>query len=254
MSQPASSSRLQRLASHIDAMSLRERAMLGLISLLLIWALWQTLLMAPLTAQRKDFSQRVETARLTVGALNQSIQSLAVQRSRDPLAEQRLKLEQLQKQHATLDAGLAQATGGLIDPQQMGSVLEAVLAQQSNLTLISLTSLPAEPLTIASSPAVSNTGPATAGPASASTAAAGPAATAPASPDPAPTPPSLYRHGLRVDVVGHYGDLLAFLTALDALPWEFIWSDLELSVDEQQRSHLSITVKTLSLRQGWLGV
>lgn len=250
MNQPLPPNRWQKLATSIDAMSLRERAMLGSIALLLIWALWQTLLMAPLTVQRKDLSQRIETARVTVTALNQSIQTLALQRSRDPLAEQRLKLEQLQTRKAALEASLAQATTGLIDPQQMGAVLEAVLARQSNLTLVSLTSLPAEPMTLApDSVATSQVAAATAAGSTSSTAAPATAA------EPAPTaPPALYRHGMRIEVEGRYGDLLAFLTALDALPWELIWSDLELSVDPQQRSHLSITVKTLSLRQGWLGV
>lgn len=239
MNQPLPPNRWQKLANSIDTMSLRERAMLGSIALLLTWALWQTLLMAPLTVQRKDLSQRIETARVTVTALNQSIQTLALQRSRDPLAEQRLKLEQLRARKATLEASLAQATTGLIDPRQMGAVLEAVLARQSNLTLVSLTSLPAEPMTLAPDSVV------------ASQVAAAPAI--PVEPTPTSTP-ALYRHGMRIEVEGRYGDLLAFLTALDALPWEFIWSDLELSVDEQQHSHLSITVKTLSLRQGWLGV
>lgn len=250
MNQPLPPNRWQKLVTSIDAMSLRERAMLGSIALLVIWALWQTLLMAPLTVQRKDLSQRIETARVTVTALNQSIQTLALQRSRDPLAEQRLKLEQLHTRKATLEASLAQATTGLIDPLQMGAVLETVLARQSNLTLVSLTSLPAEPMTLApDSVAASQV-------AAATPIGATPSAAAPATPtEPAPTPtPALYRHGMRIEVEGRYGDLLAFLTALDALPWEFIWSDLDLSVDEQQRSHLSITVKTLSLRQGWLGV
>lgn len=237
MNQPLPPNRWQKLATSIDAMSLRERAMLGSIALLVIWALWQTLLMAPLTVKRKDLSQRIETARVTVTALNQSIQTLAMQRSHDPLAEQRLKLEQLHTRKATLEASLAQATTGLIDPQQMGAVLEAVLARQANLTLVSLTSLPAEPMTLAPD----------------SITASQVAAATPAESAPTPTP-ALYRHGMRIEVEGRYGDLLAFLTALDALPWEFIWSDLDLSVDEQQRSHLSITVKTLSLRQGWLGV
>lgn len=215
-----STARLQRLAGAIDAMSLRERAMVGLIIVLLLWAAWQTLLMAPLSAERKSLMQRIETTRTTVAALNQSIQTLAAQRARDPLAEQRLRLEQLQKKQRALDDTLAQATSSLVDPQQMGAVLEAVLAQQKSLTLVALGSLPTEPLNA----------------------------------EQAADLPSLFRHGMHIEVEGDYLALLQFVSALDALPWEFIWNDLELTVNDQQRSRMRLTLHTLSLKPGWLGV
>lgn len=215
-----SDNRLTRLASTIDALNLRERAMLAVILVLAVWAAWQTLLMAPLTVERKSLATRIDTARSTVTTLNQSIQVMAAQRSRDPLAEQRLQLEQLQADAKALDAELASATSSLIDPQQMGAVLEAILAKQQAVTVVAITSLVPEPI----------------------------------NPEQAAGMPPIFRHGLQLDLEGDYLDLLRFLQALDALPWEFVWSGLQLTADGEQRPRLRLTLQTLSLKRGWLGV
>lgn len=212
--------RLQRIATRIDAMSLRERAMLAIILLLVLWGGWQTFLMGPLSIQRKQLAERIENARNTVAGLNGSIQALASQRNRDPLAELRLQLELLQNQRKTVDGQLGDATRSLIDPQQMGSVLEAILAKQQGLRLIAIGSLPGEPLNLESAAGL----------------------------------PPIWRHGLRIEVEGGYLELLRFLQQLDALPWEFVWTELSLAVDEQQRSRLTLTLHSLSLKSGWLGV
>lgn len=236
MTAPASN-RLQRLATRIDALNLRERAMLTAILVLLVWAGWQTLLMAPLAAERKSLSQRAETARTSAASLNTSIQTLAQQRARDPLAEQKLKLDVLGRQRAQLDGELAKVTSSLIDPQQMGAVLEDILAQQRAVKVIGLSSLAAEPMAL--------------GPAAAAAITTKPAEAAASG---STGLPPLYRHGMQLELEGSYLDLLGFLRSLDALPWEFIWTDLELSVEEPSRCRLRLTLHTLSLKSGWLGV
>lgn len=215
-----SNPRLQRIATRVDAMSLRERAMLAIIILLLLWGGWQSFLMGPLGVQRKQAAERIENARNTVAGLNSSIQALASQRNNDPLAELRLQLELLQTQRKAVDGQLSDATRSLIDPQQMGSVLEAILAKQQGLRLLAIRSVPGEPLNLQSAAGL----------------------------------PPIWRHGLRIEVEGGYLELLRFLQQIDALPWEFVWTDLSLAVDEQQRSRLTLTLHSLSLKSGWLGV
>lgn len=212
--------KLQRLGSTIDALNLRERGLLLLILVLLLWALWQTLLMRPITERQQALAQRVENARSAIDGLNQAIQTLATQRTRDPLAEQRLQLEQLRTQRAELAGELTRATSGLIAAREMGPVLEAILARQQGLVLHSLHSLDPEPL---------------------------------AREEMAGLAP-IHRHGLRIEVDGGYLDLLRFVQALEGLPWTFLWQDLELTVAQHPRSRLRLTLYTLSLGEGWLGV
>ena len=212
--------KLKRLGNTIDALNLRERGMLLLNLVLLIWAIWQTLLMGPLTQHQQALGQRVENARNQINALNQAIPTLATQQARDPLAVQRQQLEQLRTQRAQMADELTRATSSLIEPRQMGTVLEAILARQQGLVLHSLSSLDPKPL-----PLEENTGLA-----------------------------PIYRHGLRIEVDGGYLDLLKFVQALERMPWAFIWEDMEIEVQEHPRSRLRLTLYTLSLGEGWLGV
>ena len=102
----------------------------------------------------------------------------------------------------------------------MGTVLEAILARQQGLVLHSLSSLDPKPL-----PLEEKTGLA-----------------------------PIYRHGLRIEVDGGYLDLLQFVQALERMPWAFIWEDMQIEVEEHPRSRLRLTLYTLSLGEGWLGV
>ena len=212
--------KLKQLGNTIDALNLRERGMLLLIVVLLIWALWQTLLMGPLSERQQALAQRVETASNTINALNQIIPALSMQRARDPLAAQREQLQQLRTQRAQVADELTRATSSLIEPRQMGTVLEAILARQQGLVLHSLSSLDPKPL-----PLEEKTGLA-----------------------------PIYRHGLRIEVDGGYLDLLQFVQALERMPWAFIWEDMQIEVEEHPRSRLRLTLYTLSLGEGWLGV
>lgn len=220
MSNAGGKARLQRLVERIDAMNLRERGMLLAIVLLLIWAIWHSLLMAPMTERRKLQAQQVESLRAQVAALNAAVQTMAAQSAQDPQAEARLKLEALAAQERDIDRELGQATSSLIAPSDMGAVLESILARQSRLTLIGLHSLDPEPIDLGSETGIA----------------------------------PLYRHGMRIEVDGSYLDLLQFLQALEGLQWQFIWRDLQIERREHPTNRMRLTLYTMSLREGWLGV
>lgn len=212
--------RLHLLAERIDAMSLRERAMLMAIVLLLIWSAWQLLLMGPMSERRTAQTQQVETLRAQVTALNQAVQTMAAEVAKDPQAEARRQLEALAVQQQEVDRALAEATASLIAPREMGAVLESILGRHQGLRLHGLRSLDPEPVDLG---AVTGTAP-------------------------------LYRHGMTIDVEGSYLDLLQFLRTLEGLPWQFIWRDLQIKRGEHSHSRMQLTLYTMSFSEGWLGV
>jgi MSHA biogenesis protein MshJ len=220
MSTKAAGGTLQRTAERIDALNLRERGMLLAIALLLIWALWHTLLMSPMSERRKQQAQQVEALRNQVGTLNQTVQAMAAESVKDPQAEARLKLEALAAQEREVDRGLGQATSSLIAPQDMGAVLESILARQQRLTLHGLRSLDPEPIDLGADTGIA----------------------------------PIYRHGMAIEVEGGYLELLQFLHALEGLQWKFIWRDLQIERQPDAGNRLRLTLYTMSLREGWLGV
>jgi len=212
--------RWQRLRDRIDAMSVRERVLLLGTALLLLWAPWQAGLMGPLLQQRRAQAQELETTRSQIDALNQAVQALAAQAQRDPLAEEKLKLEVLEHQRTELDEALRQATAALVEPKQMGEVLETLLREQRSLTLRALASLAPQPLDLG---AGANLAP-------------------------------VYRHGLSLELEGSYLELLRFLHAVEGLSWGFVWDELEIEAGEPQRARMRLKLYTMSLSEGWLGV
>ena len=67
-----------------------------------------------------------------------------------------------------------------------------------------------------------------------------------------PQPP--YVHAIEIVIDGEYADVLEYLAALEALPWKFRWTSLDLSTAGYPRNRVRIELSTLSLDSTWLGV
>jgi len=65
---------------------------------------------------------------------------------------------------------------------------------------------------------------------------------------------SIYKHGIRIVVDGHYHDLVHFLSALEKLPKKVLWGEADLKSIEYPVSELSVLLYTLSFDQAWLKV
>jgi MSHA biogenesis protein MshJ len=109
------------LVAKIDTLSLRERLLVLVTALVLIVALWHTLLMQPL-------EQRASQTRAELTALEDRI--TAANRS---LEEQ---IASLRKRIDEINTTLGNHAAELIDPSEMAQVLESVLKEQSRLTLV----------------------------------------------------------------------------------------------------------------------
>lgn len=68
-----------------------------------------------------------------------------------------------------------------------------------------------------------------------------------------PSGVTFYRHGLEIEVEGSYAACLAYLNAIEALPWRLYWQVLELDVIDYPQNRIRIEVGTLSLDEGWIG-
>ena len=53
---------------------------------------------------------------------------------------------------------------------------------------------------------------------------------------------------------GRYLDLLTYLNALEALPWQIFWSQAQMDARDYTAVRVTVTVFTLSLDKDWLVV
>jgi MSHA biogenesis protein MshJ len=219
------------LLDRYDQLSLRERVMVLLAVLGLLALLWDSILMQPLERQRKLRQQQVEILRAEVAGLEKSVDAIVAQGVTDPDAANRAALDKLKKDIGDLDSQLAGATAGLIAPKEMARVLEQVLARTSRLTLLRLQTLPPESVI---APLAGDPG--------AAQAALKAGAT------------QIYRHGVELELSGEYLEVLRFLQSLEALPWRFFWDKADYTVEQFPKGKLKLTIYTLGLQEGFVGV
>jgi len=221
--------RIKQWQTKFDARTLRERALIAGLTLVAVILFWQVILMDPLEARRQGASRTLQAIRAEITAHEQQIAAVLERGRADPNAEQRERLAQLEAERIELDRTLTQSVAGLISPRQMANVLEQVLLEQHDLKLRRVASLAPEPLT----PAPVATGERV---------------------DETEVAPSLYRHGVAIEFEGSFEASVRYLRALEAMDWGFYWDGFELTVQRYPRSHMKLTVHTLSFDEGWIGV
>lgn len=214
--------RLTKLLARFDALSIRERLLIMAVILVLIFVLWDSLLMQPLNLQQKTANEQITNTEQRLHSLNATITSLVTASQHDPNAVLRQQISTAALQTAALDKQLASATVGLISPDQMPQILETVLAKQSRLKLLQVRSLPARPLLKLPKGETSTS--------------------------------NVYAHGFELQFQGSFSDTLTYLRALRTLPWHFYWDSLDVKVDRYPRNTVTLIVHTLGLREGWIGV
>ncbi len=230
---------LLKWVTRFDALSLRERGMIGLTVFVLIVVAWQSLLLSPLTAHSRQLTGQLAAQQQLLEALDKQLQALVARQGQDPNKALRARQAHLSAQIAALDRQLHEKMQGLIAPAQMARVLEQVLTRETDLQLVRVRSLPAQPLL--------------AGP----SAGAAQGSARPVQRDSGKEGADhagVYRHGLVIEFRGSYLSTLAYLRALQALPWAFYWDSVQLDVEHYPQARVVITVHTLSLEKGWIGV
>lgn len=221
---------LKKFMERIDSMSLRERGLLLGTLVFVIYSVWNGLFMGPLTAHHKLVQGQLKQLRSATAQLSQQSEDISKRQTQDPDANTHAILASLQSEIAGLDERIKARTQGLIDPASMPKMLEDVLKNEPGLKLLSVQSLPASPLLDtevhdADKPAHPNAG-----------------------------VPGIYRHGMTLVFEGGYLDALHYLHTLEALPWHLYWDDVAFKVGKYPQAQFTITVHTIGLREGWIGV
>ena len=109
---------LKNLAARIDTFSVRERGLIMLTVLVLLYIVWQVWLMTPLEQQETLLSQRILDTHTEIQKLNRQVSLIVKRKSDDPDARSRQELARLQAELETLEAELREMTVHLIPPRK----------------------------------------------------------------------------------------------------------------------------------------
>lgn len=218
----------KRFTGLIDARNLRERALLFIAGLVGVFMIWQHLLMDPLNSRQERLSMELDALKTRVSTSQINIQTLAQGGRRDPDAQNRQRLSQLQDQLRQMDETITRLTDDLIAPRAMARVLEDLLHQERGLQLVSMQNhLHTRQLATPESTDDAQVG--------------------------EPTP-VVYQHGLTLEFTGSYEATLRYLKRLEGLSWAVFFDELDVQMEHYPKARVRITVYTLSLEEGWLRV
>lgn len=222
----------KQLAVRVDAMTLRERAMIFFATALVLVAIINTLLIKPLSTRQQKLSHQIVETQAKIGALQIQTQALVMSRSADPDAPLRARMTKVEADSAVTGQALQVIQSGLVAPQQMPVLLEDIMRRNHGLRLVALQTLPMENLATSLAVAGSKLASVTV------------------------TPPELavFKHGVEITVEGSYADLLQYLTAMESSPWRMFWGNAVLTAETYPKATLTLRLHTLSLDKAWLTI
>jgi len=224
--------RLVAWGERFEDFSLRERGLIAIGIIVVMFLLWDTLILSPQETQQKNMlvemyniNQQTETITEKIKEMSAALQSNQAQHINARVSELQILLGKLKQQQKDL-------TIEFIQPMQMAAVLRDMLYAESGLVLTSLESLGVQPLfPIEESDKTENEKK------SNRTRQSG-----------------IYKHGMRIVFEGDYFKTLSYLHALESMPWSLYWDNVEYKVTEYPKASVAITIHTLSLHEGWIGV
>jgi MSHA biogenesis protein MshJ len=216
--------RLEPLRERFDALGVRERGLIFGAAVVVIYFSWQSLLMDPLQARGRQAEHRLAEARAQMSAVDEAGAAVAA----DPLIAAATRNRALKGRLAELDHELQALAQGYVAPERVTQLLRELLTRQHGLSLVSLENLPVESLSLTPD------------------AARGAAI---AADDRGP-----FLHPVEIVVDGDYASLVAYLRAIEALPWRIHWQRLELTVGGYPSSRVRIVIGALSLSREWIKV
>jgi MSHA biogenesis protein MshJ len=236
-----------KLAARIDALSQRERIMTFAATAATLVFLAQISAIGPLLRKQELLRSQVVQQQNNIEGINAQIVDRLQQAEADPDAAVRARLQAVRGESSGLGESLRAMQQGLVPPERMAPLLESILRANGRLKMVSVRTLPVEPLS---------------GIGARKGAGDGDAAALALAPAPAPAPAVgakaaakhelLFRHGVELTVRGSYLDMVDYMGALEALPTQLFWGKAQLEVEEYPSVRLTLTLYTLSLDEKWM--
>lgn len=250
----------EKLAVKINALSLRERAILFALCTLGLVLLANAYLIEPQFIKHKALADRLARERMQIASLQTEIVQRAAGITVDPDADLKKRLADSKRQIEEFNQGLTDLKKNLVPPEKMANLLEQILKRNHRLQLVSLKTLPAVDLLDQASQAKAankettppKTGEVVAAVGNAVNHAAEKVANFIEGKD--KTQDGIYQHEVEIVLEGNYLDMLTTMQELESLPEQVYWRSAKLTVLDYPKASLNMHVFTLSLDKKWLNL
>ncbi|SPM19715.1 type II secretion system protein GspM [Vibrio cholerae] len=210
----------QNFESRFSALSQREKVLITLCGSVLIVMMLLLVLIEPALKQGQARQLQMQTLTSSNQQLQGEIMALQAQLAKNPDQELDVELSQLTLQSQEISELLAAKMTSMVAASEMPNLLESVLKQGQQLKLVSLESLPAEPI-VRAKESVSES--------------------------------EYYIHPVRMELTGSYFAIRDYLQALEALPVKYYWRHFHYRVESYPQARVILEVYTLGSREEFIG-
>ncbi|HHG3472662.1 type II secretion system protein M [Vibrio parahaemolyticus] len=208
------------LEERFGDMSAREKMLVALCGFVTAVMLLFTLVLEPKLNHISNNERQLSNLKQSNQKTEIDILRVKAQLKKDPNADIDLEISNLLTESQHLSMQLSQIIEHLVTPSQMAGVLESVLEQQSGIHLVSLQTLPSEPIT-EDKEASQYSG--------------------------------YYVHPVRMELTGDYFSIANYLNKLESLPASYFWRSFSYKVEEYPKAKLVLEVYTLGSREEFIG-
>lgn len=222
---------LEKLQEKIDSRVLRERVILFVTALAVVFMLWNLAVQSRFDLKTKALRADIDKVAAERKQTEAQITAFVMATASDPAVAKKKEIESLKKQVAEVETKLSGLSQGLISAEELPKILEEVLLRTASMNILKVKTLPASELMLTTVDT-----------------------TAPDDTKAIQQGTGVYKHAVSLKISGSYLQLVQLLTAIEALEWKFYWEGLDYKVTQYPEAEIIIRVFTLSSDEGLLGV
>lgn len=204
----------------------------------------------PIEAKHAEVRAQLDGARLAVTQQQKALHALGMKRPEREIEalQHAINLQRTAARHGA--ARVRERLGSFVGPDETESLLTDLLRDHPGLALVAAEVTPGEPVQLDAPASATGSAAARGGEGDVSVPTTRSVANTAAA---ANTGSGLFRHGVRLELEGSYLEALAYLRALEAMPWGLGWDSVEFQTLSFPKGRLVVEVHTISDRPDWLG-
>jgi len=245
--------KIKSIHTKFDALMQREKVMVAGLLVVVLGVTWQIVLFDNADISETKLKSQIKTQQNKNSSIKIEIASYKERELNNPNVKLEKDLVRYLKQIRILDDKLNNKMKGLINPKKMTTMLKDIFKSNTQLTLLSLEKLKTKSILdeknqfgieLDTNATKSNQ----------RDEVNGLNVTDNVQSQSTNSSAAVYRHAVKIVFTGSYLSTLNYLEAIENMPWDLYWDKVQLDVEKYPRSKIIITVFTLSLKKGWIGV
>jgi len=238
------------IVEKVGAKTQRERIIISVLLLATVYFLFSFFVLVPLDREKTTLKNRIEIAEKEIKKFSAQELVLAQALSNDPNAAKKKEIDRMEARLKEIDKNLQALSTGLIAAGELPQALHDVLHSTGSLTLIGLQTMEPSRLNFRTETAVQSEIANKEG----NSEEENREFLSIQQKDDAENGIGVFKHSVVVSLEGTYFDVIAYLIALEKLPWKIYWEEIDYQVKQYPMASVTIEVYTLSTEAGVLSV